>query len=48
MLDFKALPVGQTFWYNGNEYTKKSTRTAYLHEFKRVFYFGQNDIVRIK
>lgn len=44
-LQFCQLKVGSFFGYNGNKYEKKSKRTAYLIEYKRLFYFGKNDIV---
>jgi hypothetical protein len=47
MRDFKEVAVGQTFWFNGNEFTKKSTRTAYIHKYNRIFYFRQFELVRI-
>lgn len=45
--DFKEVPVGKTFWSNGNEYLKRSTRTAWLIKYNRTFYFRNSDLVRI-
>jgi len=44
---FCSVPVGTRFEYNGNVYTKVSTRTARLEEYDRVFYFGIKDNIRI-
>lgn len=41
---FKELPIGTEFHRNGNRWVKKSTRTAFLVEYNRVFYFLQNDL----
>ena len=43
---FEDIAVGTRFDYNGNAWIKQSTRTAYLIEFNRWFYFGASDIVR--
>jgi len=40
---FSRLPVGTVFARNGNRWIKKSTRTAFLPEYDRWFYFGQAD-----
>lgn len=45
---FKLGKVGQEFMSNGAHYVKSSTRTARLVENNRVFYFGQNEIVKFK
>jgi len=44
---FASLPIGTRFEFNSNVWVKKSTRTAYLEEFNRVFYFADKDLVRI-
>lgn len=36
---FSELYVGQQFNCNGNLYVKRSSKTAYLVEYKRTFYF---------
>lgn len=45
--DFREVPVGDTFWSNGNEYVKRTTRTARLIKYNRIFYFRNDDLVRI-
>lgn len=42
---FKDLPIGTHFYCNGNLCEKRSTRTACLLEYSRVFYFGQRESV---
>ena len=44
---FLSLPIGAHFNFNSNEYIKKSTRTAFLIEFNRVFYFSNSELVKI-
>lgn len=44
---FAALPIGTRFECNGNECIKKSTRTALLVQYGRVFYFEHKARVRI-
>lgn len=44
---FSALPINAVFHCNGNRCIKKSTRTALLTEYGRVFYFSQHDLVRL-
>lgn len=39
---FSALPIGAKFHCNGNECIKRSSRTAELLAFSRVFYFAAN------
>lgn len=39
---FAALPVGTTFWCNGNVCRKVSTRTAKVGSYG-VFYFGMSE-----
>lgn len=46
--NFSFLPVGSRFEFNGNLCIKKSTRTALLIEFQRVFYFSATDRVQVK
>lgn len=45
---FSDIRVGDTFYANGNQYIKKSTRTALLVEYGRTFYYGQNEVVSTK
>lgn len=45
---FEALPVGARFECNGNECVKRSTRTALLVQYGRVFYFAKNTPVTTK
>lgn len=44
---FAAVPVGTYFECNGNRCLKKSTRTALLCQYGRIFYFEQKARVRI-
>ena len=44
---FAAVPVGSRFECNGNFCVKKSTRTAILENYGRVFYFAMTDRVKI-
>jgi hypothetical protein len=44
---FSALPVGALFTYNGNRCCKLSTKTAEMIEYRRWFYFRQNDVVTL-
>ena len=55
MVEFKELSIGDRFFLNGNHYTKKSSRTAYINEIFRTdridpfgswFYFGQKETVK--
>ena len=46
---FKDLPVGTTFWSNGNVWTKRTTRTAtgiWPAILPRTAYFGQGEMTR--
>ena len=43
-LSFKNLNIGTLFFYNGNEFKKTSSRTAFILEFEKTFYFRMNDI----
>jgi hypothetical protein len=45
-VSFSALAIGEIFQFNGNEYAKKSNRTAELLEYNKRFYFGKNDLCR--
>ncbi len=45
---FKDVLIGEKFHCNGNLCLKKSTKTALLTNFDRVFYFGQEELVRSK
>jgi len=47
MKQFWEVRVGQKFFFNGNEYTKRTSRTAFLHRYERIFYLNQYDICRI-
>jgi hypothetical protein len=44
---FKHLQIGEKFYLNGMECTKKSTRTAFVdgNTLVRWFYFGANEAV---
>ena len=42
---FAEVPIGETFWWGGNECVKRSTRTATIVRYERWFYFGQNETV---
>ena len=42
---FSALPIGARFKCNGNECVKRSTRTAVLVKYERVFYFTKDTLV---
>lgn len=42
---FKDLHVGAIFTDNGNEYIKKTSRTAYLIKYNKVFYFKAKEVV---
>lgn len=44
---FHRVPVGETFFHNGNAYLKVSTRTAHLLAYDRRFYFGRNEWVTV-
>jgi len=43
--EFRELPVGRLFHYNGNDYFKQSTRTARLLINGRAFYFRQREVI---
>lgn len=47
MFRFSEIAIGTEFRFNGNIYTKVSTRTAKLNSRGYVFYFRQNDIVQV-
>jgi hypothetical protein len=42
---FSEITIGQTFYANGNECVKRSTRTALLIAYNRGFYYGKDEIV---
>ena len=46
-MTFAEVPLGTLFWCNGNHCLKRSTRTAYLLAFERVFYFRQHEMVTV-
>jgi len=43
--EFSDIRVGSLFHVNGNDYQKKSTRTALLLSYGRTFYFRKNEVV---
>jgi hypothetical protein len=45
MREFAYIRIGQLFHVNGNDYQKKSTRTAVLLSHGRTFYFSKNEVV---
>ena len=47
MTKFSAVRVGQHFICNGNECLKTSTRTARIIAYNVVFYYKQNDNVKL-
>ena len=38
---FRTIGIGENFILNGNEYIKRSTRTALMLSTNRIFYIGQ-------
>lgn len=44
---FNELAVGNVFRLNGNIYVKQSSRTAWLVEYNRWFYFGKRENVEL-
>lgn len=44
-LEFNQVRVGRMFHLNGNDFIKKSTRTALMLMNGRVFYIGQKEVV---
>ena len=44
-ISFKELHIGAIFTDNGNDYIKKTSRTAYLIKYNKVFYFKANEYV---
>lgn len=44
---FHELAVGAVFICNGNRCTKRSSRTALIAEYGRVFYYAQNEWVEV-
>ena len=45
---FSDIQVGDIFYSNGNQCIKKSTRTALLVEYDRIFYYGKDEVVTTK
>jgi len=43
-ISFKNLNIGTMFFYNGNQWKKTSSKTAFILKFEKVFYFRMNDI----
>ena len=43
--EFSEMKIGKCFHFNGNDYEKRSTRTARMLSNGRTFYIGKNDIV---
>ncbi len=43
-ITFENIPLNKLFSFNGANYKKQSTRTAYLIENNRIFYFSKNDL----
>lgn len=41
---FSDIPTGRYFMCNGNRCFKRSSRTALLVQYNRVFYFAMNTI----
>ena len=52
LVKFNQLPIGCQFSLNGNQYRKRSTRTAEIDKPKQYagtwFYFGQKELVLIR
>jgi hypothetical protein len=52
LIKFSDLPTNENFSLNGNEYRKRSTRTAEIINPEMFsgtwFYFGKNELVLIK
>lgn len=44
-ISFKELHIGAIFTDNGNDYIKKTSRTAYLIKYDKVFYFKAKEVV---
>lgn len=44
---FQELATGNVFRINGNIYVKQSSRTAWLVEYSRWFYFGKRENVEL-
>ena len=44
---FSDVPLYAEFYLNGNTYVKQSTRTGWLVQYARVFYFSQKEIVLV-
>jgi hypothetical protein len=52
LIKFNDLPVNDKFSLNGNEYRKRSTRTAEIIKPETFsgtwFYFGKNELILVK
>lgn len=46
-MKFKDVQIGKEFEFNGITATKQSTRTAKIKGVGRVFYWGQNEVVKV-
>ena len=46
-LYFSELAIGRLFHLNGNDYIKKSTRTARMLCNDRTFYIGKNEYIHL-
>lgn len=46
-VQFKGIAIGQRFFCNGNWCIKRSTRTAMLEGYNKVFYFGRLEAVQV-
>lgn len=47
MVKFEELEIGKSFVHNGNAWIKRTSRTAYLKQYKMVFYFKKSEIVKL-
>lgn len=43
---FKDIAIGATFTCNGNKCIKKSTRTALIVDYNKVFYYSGNTLIK--
>ena len=44
---FKQIRIGSMFYCNGNLCIKRSSRTALIKQYNRIFYYGENEMVNI-
>ena len=44
-LEFKEIKINGLFHLNGNDYEKRSTRTARMLSNGRIFYIGKSELV---